>query len=87
MKNESEYELERECTGIVEVRQPPILSSIARVDVHHIWSCADKGAKDSAGRFYKEPNVEGLGWTLDQLATDLDEVLGLVAVLVSMNGD
>lgn len=64
-----------------------LLQGVRKPDVHHIWSCADKGAKDSAGRFYKEPNVEGLGWTLDQLATDLDEVLGLVAVLVSMNGD
>ena len=63
-----------------------LLQGVRSSQLHHIWSCADKGAKID-GRFFKEANVAGLEWTLGQLAKDPDEALGLVATIVSMGGN
>ena len=63
-----------------------LLQGVRDPTLHHIWSCADKGRKDDAGRFFKEPNVDGLTWSAGQLANDPMEAFGLVAILVAMGG-
>ena len=49
-----------------------VLQGVGSRQVHHLWSCADKGP--SSGVFFKEANCREMQWSLDELLSDASSI-------------